>query len=148
VGAEVDRLRNDGLESSSERGNYYFRSDFGRDAITNFRMGAASRYSAAVGDGHRGFRWFEQQYFAGDQWKVRQNFTVSYGLRYSPVTAPSEVNHLTSVHFACECKAFGPQLGLAWQTGVAGVIRAAYGCISGTSTRRRCSRCDGTRRIF
>jgi len=37
------------------------------------------------------------------------------------------VNHLTPVHFACECRAFGPQLGLAWQTGVAGVIRAAYG---------------------
>ena len=62
AGGEVDRLQNNGLESSSERGNYYFRADFGRDAITNFRMGIASRYSAAIGDGHRGFRWFEQQF--------------------------------------------------------------------------------------
>jgi hypothetical protein len=36
AGGEVDRLQNNGLESSSERGNVYFRNDFGRDAITNF----------------------------------------------------------------------------------------------------------------
>src|SRR5579864_9323904 len=127
VGGEVDRLQNNGLESSSERGNYYFRADFGRDAITNFRMGIASRYSAAVGDGHRGFRWFEQQYFAGDVWKVRPDFTVNYGLRYTPVTGPNEVNHLTPVNFNCDCNTFSPQFGFAWQIHGAGVIRAAYG---------------------
>ena len=118
MGGEVDRLRNNGLESSSERGNYYFRSDFGRDAITNFRLGSASRYSAAIGDGHRGFRWFEQQYFAGDNWKLRPNLTLNFGLRYSPVTAPSEVNRLTLIDFNCDCRTFGPQFGLAWQTRV------------------------------
>jgi hypothetical protein len=120
-------LQNNGLEASSERGNYYFRNDFGRDAITNFRMGIASRYSAAIGDGHRGFRWFEQQYFAGDVWKVRPGFTVNYGLRYSPVTAPNEVNHLTPVNINCDCNTFAPQFGLAWQIHGAGVIRAGYG---------------------
>ena len=127
VGSEVDRLQNNGLEASSERGNYYFRADFGRDAITNFRMGIASRYSAAIGDGHRGFRWFEQQYFAGDIWKVRPDFTLNYGLRYTPVTAPNEVNHLTPINFNCDCNTLGPQFGFAWNTHSAGVIRAAYG---------------------
>jgi hypothetical protein len=127
AGGEVDRLQNNGLESSSERGNYYFRSDFGRDANTNFRMGIASRYSAAIGDGHRGFRWFEQQYFAGDVWKVLPDFTVNYGLRYTPVTGPDEVNHLTPVNFNCDCNTLSPQFGFAWQIHGAGVIRAAYG---------------------
>jgi hypothetical protein len=127
AGSEVDRLQNNGLEASSERGNYYFRSDFGRDAITNFRMGIASRYSAAIGDGHRGFRWFEQQYYTGDVWKVRSDFTVNYGLRYTPVTAPNEVNHLTPINFNCDCNTFSPQFGFAWQIHGAGVIRAAYG---------------------
>src|SRR5215472_8230822 len=127
AGGEIDRLQNNGLEASSERGNYYFRSDFGRDAITNFRMGIASRYSVAIGDGHRGFRWFEQQYFAGDVWKVRPDFTINYGLRYTPETAPNEVNHLTPVNFNCDCNTFSPQFGFAWQTYGAGVIRAAYG---------------------
>ena len=127
AGGEVDRLQNNGLESSSERGNYYFKADFGRDAITNFRMGIASRYSAAVGDGHRGFRWFEQQVFAGDVWKVRSDLSLSYGLRYTPVTAPHEVNHITPVDFNCDCNTLAPQFALAWQTAHAGVIRAAYG---------------------
>ena len=127
AGGEVDRLQNNSLEASSERGNYYFRSDFGRDAITNFRMGIASRYSVAIGDGYRGFRGFEQQYFAGDAWNVRSNLTVNYGLRYTPVTAPNEVNHLTTVNFNCDCNTFSPQFGFAWQTSTAGVIRAAYG---------------------
>jgi hypothetical protein len=127
AGGEVDRLWNDGLESSSERGNYYFRSDFGRDAITNFRLGIASRYSAAIGDGHRAFRWFEQQYFAGDNWKLRPNLTLNYGLRYTPVTAPVEVHRLSPVYSQCDCRTFGPQFGLAWQTPGAGIIRAAYG---------------------
>ena len=127
AGAEVDRLQNNGLEASSERGNVYFRNDFGRDAITNFRLGIASRYSAAIGDGHRGFRWFEQQYFAGDIWKLRPNFTVNYGLRYTPVTGPNEVNHLTPVNFNCDCNTFAPQFGLAWHINGGGVVRAAYG---------------------
>jgi hypothetical protein len=127
VGGELDRVRNNGLESSSERGNYYFRSDFGRDAITNFRLGVASRYSAAIGNGHRGFRWFEQQFFAGDEWKARSNLVLNYGLRYSPVTGPNEVNGLTPVNFQCDCTTFGPQFGIAWQTHGMGLIRAGYG---------------------
>lgn len=126
MGGEVDRLQNNGLEASSERGNVYFRSDFGRDAITNFRLGIPSRYSAAIGDGHRGFRWFEQQYFFGDVWKVRSDFTMNYGLRYTPVTAPYEVNHLTPVNFNCDCNTVAPQFGFAWNTKSVGVVRAAY----------------------
>src|ERR671922_245801 len=77
------------VKAASERGNYYFRLDFGRDAITNFRLGIASRYSAAVGNGHRGFRWFEQQWFAGDVWKARPSLALNVGLRYTPVTGPT-----------------------------------------------------------
>jgi len=90
-GGELDRLRNNGLESSSERGNYYFRSDFGRDAITNFRLGIASRYSAAIGDGNRAFRWFEQQFFAGDTWKARPIWSSApaFATRPSPARTKS-----------------------------------------------------------
>jgi hypothetical protein len=126
-GGELDRLRNNGLESSSERGNYYFRSDFGRDAITNFRLGIASRYSAGIGNGYRGFRWFEQQFFAGDTWRARPNLVFSAGLRYSPVTGENEVHGLTPIVFHCDCATFGPHFGIAWNTRGAGVIRAAYG---------------------
>src|SRR5262249_30236143 len=106
---------------------YYFRNDFGRDAITNFRMGIASRYSVGLGDGHRHFRWFEQNYFVGDVWKVRADFPLNFGLRYAPVTAPVEINRLTPVNFNCDCNTFAPQFGLAWRMPHAGLIRAGYG---------------------
>ncbi|PYS03280.1 MAG: hypothetical protein DMG12_12600, partial [Acidobacteria bacterium] len=127
AGAEWVRDQNNGREASSDRGNYYFRADFGRDAITNFRLGIPSRYSVGIGEGYRGFRWWEQQYFAGDIWKVRSNLTTNFGLRYQPITGPSEVNHLTEINFDCNCKALAPQFGFAWQLPRAGVIRAAYG---------------------
>ena len=127
AGAEWVRDQNNGREASSDRGNYYFRADFGRDAITNFRLGIPSRYSVGIGEGYRGFRWWEQQYFAGDVWKVRSNFTTNFGLRYQPITGPSEVNHITEINFDCDCKSLAPQFGFAWQLPRAGVIRAAYG---------------------
>jgi hypothetical protein len=127
AGAEWDRDQNNGSEASSDRGNYYFRGDFGRDAITNFRMGIPSRYSVGIGENHRGFRWWEQQYFAGDVWKVRPDFTVNFGLRYQPITGPVEVNHLTEVNLDCDCNTLAPQFGFAWRLPRAGLIRAAYG---------------------
>src|SRR5205823_3642386 len=65
-GAEFARLQFNGSESSSNRGVVYFRNDFGRDAITNFRLGTPSRYSGGFGSLERGFRSWEQQYFFGD----------------------------------------------------------------------------------
>jgi hypothetical protein len=127
AGAEWDRDQNNGREASSDRGNYYFRSDFGRDAITNFRMGIPSRYSVGIGEGNRGFRWWEQQYFVGDVWKADSRVTLNFGLRYQPVTGPSEVHHLTEVPFECDCNTLAPQFGFAWELPRGGVIRAAYG---------------------
>lgn len=126
-GGEFTRLQFNGRESSSNRGNYYFRSDFGRDAIANFRLGIPSRYSTGIGDINRGFRSWEQQYFAGDTWKVRRNLTINFGVRYVPAIAPHEVNNRTQIRFNCDCNNFAPTLGFAYALpGNFGVIRAAY----------------------
>ena len=117
LAAEIDRLQNNGLESSSERGNYYFRNDFGRDAITNFRLGIASRYSVAIGDGHRGFRWFEQQYLRGRRLEGALRFHRQLRTALHPShCALGEVNHLTPINFNCDCNTVAPQFGFAWQT--------------------------------
>jgi hypothetical protein len=127
LGGEITRLQFNGREASSNRGNYYFRNDFGRDALTNFRLGLPSRYSTGIGDIDRGFRNFEQQYFAGDTIQLRQDLTVSAGIRFQPITRPAEINNRTIVPFDCDCNNWGPRAGLAWRLPRNhGVLRAAY----------------------
>ncbi|MBZ2178502.1 MAG: hypothetical protein K7J47_12425 [Acidobacteria bacterium] len=121
AGGEFARLRFNGREASSNRGNLYFRNDFGRDAITNFRLGAVSRYSFSVGSLDRGFRRNEPTLFVQDVWRPRGQLTIHFGLRYQPQTGVREVDNLTPIPFRCDCDNLAPNLGLAWRR-----IRVAY----------------------
>jgi hypothetical protein len=128
AGGEFVRRQINGDETSSQRGVIYFRNDFGRDAITNFRMGIPSRFSTGIGYSRRGFRSWESQAFAGDDWHARPNLTINYGLRYQPVTAPAEVNHLTKIPYGCDCHNFAPHFGFAYQLPDEwGLLRGTYG---------------------
>jgi len=128
AGGELGRRQINGDETSSQRGVIYFRNDFGRDAITNFRMGIPSRFSTGIGFSRRGFRNCESQVFAGDDWHARPNLTINYGLRYQPVTGPTEVNRLTKIPYGCDCHNFAPHFGLAYRLPDEwGLLRGAYG---------------------
>jgi hypothetical protein len=128
AGAGLLRRQVNGVESSSERGTLQFRNDFGRDAITNFLMGLPSRYSGAIGDVSRGFRNWDMQYYAGGDWRPAAGLTLSYGLRYQPVTKPNEVNHRSVIPYGCDCNNLAPRFGFAWRLpGSWGLLRAAYG---------------------
>ena len=70
AGFELLRRQINGSEYSSQRGVITFAADFGRDAMTNFRLGEASRYSVGIGDPHRGFRNWDTGFYAGDDWRV------------------------------------------------------------------------------
>ncbi|WP_031495850.1 TonB-dependent receptor domain-containing protein [Bryobacter aggregatus] len=127
AGVEIARLQFNGREASSNRGNIYFRNDFGNDAITNFRLGLVSRYSFGVGELARGFRRNEQSFFVQDVWRISKTFQASAGLRYQPQRGISEVNHLTTIPFDCDCNNFAPSLGISWQLPrKLGVVRTAY----------------------
>ncbi|MCC6586590.1 MAG: TonB-dependent receptor [Bryobacterales bacterium] len=128
LGAELARRQLNGYEASSQRGNLYFRNDFGRDAITNLLLGEPSRFSGAVGNIHRGFRSWEPVTYAGDSWHVLPALTISYGLRYELVSRPVEVNDLNRIPYDSDRNNFAPRFGLAWRApGRLGVVRAAYG---------------------
>ncbi len=127
-GGDLHRGQINGAELQDHRGRFIFRRDFGRDAVTNLRMGEASNYSIAIGSVHRGFRrWMSQVYF-GDQWKVSSAFTLSIGVRWEPVAKPTEVNDLTRVPYASDRNNLAPRFGFGYRLpGHWGALRGAYG---------------------
>ncbi len=128
AGSEILRRHVNGFEAESHRGLFFFRNDFGRDAITNIRLGVPSVYRVAIGNVHRGFRNWDMQFYLGDRWQASKRLTLDMGIRYEPVTRPREVNRLTDVPYDCDCNNFAPRFGLAYRLGRRlGVLRAAYG---------------------
>ena len=126
AGLAVTREHLNGIESNGHRGLIMFTSNFGRDMITNLRLGTPSRISQSFGTPHRGFRRWQTQLFAGDTWTARRDLTLSLSLRYEATTSPVEVNALSDLPYSCDCNNFGPRFGFAYRT-PAGVVRGAYG---------------------
>lgn len=127
-GGDLHRGQINGSELQDHRGRFIFRQNFGRDGVTNLRMGLASNYSIAIGDVHRGFRrWMSQVYF-GDDWKASSDLTLSLGLRWEPVAKPTEINDLTQIPYSSDLNNLAPRFGFAYRMpGRWGALRGAYG---------------------
>ena len=127
-GFEVVRQQFNGWESDAHRGEIVFADNFGRDAITNLRMGTPTIMYLALGDMHRGYRSWLMQYFAADRWRIGSKLSMTYGLRYTPRTRPSEVDGLDEIPYRSDFNNLAPFLGLAYRLpGDWGAVRAAYG---------------------
>ncbi|MFN7926314.1 MAG: TonB-dependent receptor [Bryobacteraceae bacterium] len=127
LGFGLLRRQFNGIETDAHRGVFSFANDFGRTAIDNLRLGTPTQYIISIGEVNRGFRNWDMQYYAGDTWRVRGGLSLSYGLRYQPVTRPYEVYHRNPIAYDCDCNNFAPQFGLAWRPSAAlGVVRASY----------------------
>ncbi len=132
LGFQILRRQLNGMETDAHRGYFGFSNDFGRTGIENFLLGTPSQYIVSIGDVHRGFRNWEGQIYAGDNWKVSPNLTLNYGLRWSPVSRPYEVNNLNQIPYGAQWKNFGPMFGIAYRLPDKwGVARAAYGLFYG-----------------
>ena len=126
AGFSAVREHLNGIESSGHTGMIMFSADFGRDMITNVRLGTPSRITQALGTPHRGFRRWRMQHFVGDTWTVRRDLTLNFGIRFEPTTRPVEVNGLSDLPYRCDCNNFAPSFGFAYRTPL-GVLRGAYG---------------------
>jgi len=127
-GLDVLRRQINGSEDQSHRGIFFFANDFGRDAITNIRLGTPSRYLRAIGQIHRGFRTWDTRLYWGDNWQIGPDFSLNYGIRYQAAFAPDEVNDLSRLPYGCDCNNVAPRFGFAWRLPRQwGLLRAAYG---------------------
>lgn len=128
AGFEAVRRQVNGFESSSHRGGFSFRSDFGRDSITNLRLGTSSEFFGSTGEIYRGFRSWDFQTYIGDDWRATSTLTLNVSLRFSPMPAPSEVNDIGEIPYDCDCNNVAPRFGFAKRLKQGwGVVRGAYG---------------------
>ena len=128
AGFAVTRRQVNGSETSGHRGSFFFADGFGRDAVTNLRMGTPIRYTVTIGETARGFRNWLVTFYVGDRWRVTPDLTLNLGLRYELVTRPVEVDDLDILPFGCDCNNAAPSVGLAYRLpGTWGVMRSAYG---------------------
>ncbi len=128
AGFDLTRRQFNGSRANAHRGMLSFRNEFGRDAITNLRMGIASRFAGSVGNVRRGFRQWMAGFFVGDDWKATPNLTLNFSLRYAPVTRPVEVHQFNELPYSSDLNNLAPNAGFAWRLpGAWGVLRAAYG---------------------
>jgi hypothetical protein len=127
AGYDLLRRHLNGYQDDSRMGSIYFQNDLGRDGITNLRLGLPSKIFVSIGDTHRRFRNWDQSYYAGDKWQATPGLTLNFGLRYQPVSVPTEADHLTTFPYDCDCNNLGPMFGLARRLPRSlGVFRASY----------------------
>ncbi len=127
AGVEIARRQMNGAETDAHRGYFSFGNDFGRDAITNLRLGVPSQHIVSIGDIHRGFRSWEMAAYAGGRLRWGAAADVSWGLRWQAATRPVEVNGRNVVPYDSDWNNWAPSLGVARRLGSMGVLRAAAG---------------------
>jgi hypothetical protein len=125
-GGDVYRYQLNGSETVNQRGLIWFISNYGRTAIENLRMGTPSMYEITLGPMGRGFRNWDVNGFAADQWKAASRLQLYYGLRYNLVTAPTEVNGWERIPYRCDCNNFSPRFSIAWRVRGDWILRTSY----------------------
>lgn len=130
LGSDLLRRQLNGYDSDNHLGTLSFRANFGTDAITNLRLGQPTTAWRAIGIIHRGFRTWESNTYVADTWRATTNLTVTAGLRWRPITRPTEVNGFTQVPYGNDWNNLGPLVGLAYRSDW-GVWRASYGLFHG-----------------
>ena len=126
VGGDLSRRQVNGIETNNQRGYFVFSNNFGVGAIENLRLGAPSAYEVTIGELARGYRNWSGDAFVADRFQLHPRVQIYYGLRYGFVTAPTEVNHLDSIPYDCDCNNFSPRVSFAVRLAGQWMARAAY----------------------
>jgi hypothetical protein len=113
-GARLRAVRDSNESTSGFNGNFTYAS------LNSYAAGQPSQYEVTVGTPAARVTLFDAGVFYQDDWRLRPNFTFSYGLRYE---GQNRINDHAD---------FGPRLSFAWGLGGGSkpaktVIRGGYG---------------------
>lgn len=132
LGGSYNRRQLNGAETDAHRGYFSFGNDFGRDSVTNLRLGIPSMHLISIGDIHRGFRNWEGEAFVFGRWRPFASVSANFGLRYAPTGKPYEVDGLNTILYDADLNNLAPAAGVAWKPGKRwGVVRVGGGVFFG-----------------
>jgi hypothetical protein len=166
-GGEFRYIQLDSLSNSNPRGSFVFTGLYtsalanGRPIggtgldLADFLLGYAQQASVQYGPGELQMRSREWNLFVQDDWRLRGNLTLNYGLRYEYASPYYEANnHLVNLDVNADFTAavpvvagssgqftgatptslvqadrnnFAPRVGLAWRAAPGTTVRTGYG---------------------
>ncbi len=141
-------LQQNAYRDVQSRGFIDFTGELIGNPLEELLLGAPTESGGATMNNPEHLRTHSYNFFVNDTWRVRQDFTVTVGLRYEYNSPGVDAANRAAVYdpatgalaqvgqagfpragYNADLNNFAPQIGLAWSPGGRGntVIRAAYG---------------------
>jgi hypothetical protein len=155
IGIEARAIRNDVIGQQDPRGTFGFTGAATGLDFADFLLGLPQTSTIGFGNPDKAFRGASYQAYVNDEWRVRPNLTLTYGVRWeyeTPVTEAggrlanlavepdfSEVSLVTAsggsdALVRADRSGLEPRLGIAWRPTLGSlVIRAGYGIYRNTN---------------
>ena len=119
-GGRLRAYQDTNIAETNYNGTFTFSGSAGINPLQAYENGTPSQYSVVIGNPRIALSFADVGLYAEDDWKLRPNFTLSYGLRFESQSGISDKAD------------FAPRLGLSWGLGSAHsapktVLRVGYG---------------------
>ncbi len=118
-GADIRQVKDENTSPTFARYTFGSIQDY-QDAVSGTRPRSYSNFTQSFGNPLLKYNSLFTGLYAQDNWKIRPNLTLTYGVRYDLYKVPdANQNSLlaSSQHFNLDKNNFGPRVGLAYALG-------------------------------
>lgn len=118
-GADFRYIRDEQVSNTFARYTFASLSDY-QAALSGANPKSYSNYTQVFGDPSLKYSSLFSNFYVQDNWKIRRNITLNYGVRYDLYKIPSAQSNAlvsTSRNFAVDKNNFAPRLGLSYAMG-------------------------------